>query len=136
MHLTIKMLPASYFDIRACGTPVGKIMLRRTEPECRRFSLGTQFREAFYLLCSPLCFCLWVYEVGLAFQCWRRRPLGRGGRRPGAAGLGLLLLSQQPSYPGAGEEPSRRLLPVGNVPKLQISLQLNLKVDGQWHHEG
>lgn len=104
MHLTIKMLPASNFDIELVGpAPVGKIMLDRTEPECQRFSLGMEFREAFYLLCPPLCFCLWVYKIRLAFQCWRQRPLGCGGRQPGLAGLGLLLLSQQPTFPCPGE---------------------------------
>lgn len=48
---------------------MGKILLYRAEPECQRFGLGMELREAFYLFCPPLCFCLWVYKVGLAFQC-------------------------------------------------------------------
>ena len=62
--------------------------------------------------------------------------MGCGGRGPGLAGLGLLLLSQQPSFLGSGEEQSLRLLPVENAPRLQLSLQLNVKVDGQCHREG
>lgn len=35
---------------------MGKILLYRAEPECQRFGLRMELREAFSPFCPPLCF--------------------------------------------------------------------------------
>lgn len=112
-----KYAPFEQFRYQTCGTPVGKIPLHQTEPECWRLGLGMEFREAFYLLCPPLCFCLWVYKVRLAFQCWRQSPWAV------VEGSLVQQVWDYCSFPSSSEEQSPRLLPAGNAPKLQPPLQ-------------
>lgn len=117
---------------------MGEILLHRAGPECQRLGLGMELREAFYLFWPPLCFCLWVYKVRLAFQC----------RTSESKALGVLWKAVEPrwfgitglSYRGASlgleeQSPRPRLCwEWAQITAIRPAALLpSLKVDGQCH---
>lgn len=58
---------------------VGKILLYRAEPECQRFGLRMELREAFSPFCPPLCFLFMGLQSWISISMlylWGKGPWG------------------------------------------------------------
>lgn len=96
---------------------------------------GDGVQGGFLPLVSSSLFLFMGLQSQISISMLEAKPLGSGGRQPGSAGLGLLLLSQQPSFlPSSSEEPEAPLC--WECTQAATIPPACLKVDGQCHREG
>lgn len=91
---------------------------------------GHGVQGGFLPLVSSSLFLFMGLQSQISISMLEAEPLGSGGRQPGSAGLGLLLLSQQQR----GAEPEAS--PCWESTQAAATPPACLKVDGQCHREG